>query len=117
MWNELAVSIALALFGLFGATLLRKRDLQTEGRTRFVLCSTSHTRLFPVRHSFKYSLLYVFISLDEPESNPFCAIDKWRIFRIRNADYLGSPPCGKRLLEKLHWHLKQHVLYIQVALT
>lgn len=110
MWNELAVAIALLVGSLLAIIFLRIGSASTpESSTRLVLCSTSHTRLFPIRHSFRYSLLYVFLSLDKPQSNAFFAIDKWRIFYIRSSDYLGSPPCSQSILEKLKWHLQDHV--------
>jgi DUF1365 family protein len=76
---------------------------------QLLICSTSHTRFFPVRHSFTYPLLYVFLRINKPFSNVFFALDKWRLFSIRTDDYLGSPPCGPTLMDKLYWHLDQHV--------
>jgi len=77
--------------------------------TKLLVCQTSHSRIFPVRHSFSYPLLYVYFRIDEPGANRFWAVDNWRLFHVQSDDYLGSPPCGKTLMEKLKWHLKQHV--------
>jgi Protein of unknown function (DUF1365) len=76
---------------------------------RLLICSTSHTRFFPVRHSFSYPLLYVFFPIDKTITSNFFGVDKWRIFYVKSDDYLGSPPCGSSLIEKLRWHLDQHV--------
>jgi DUF1365 family protein len=109
--KDVGVCVA-ALCVLIAARLLHAAYSAScvEGTARLVLCSTSHTRLFPVRHSFSYPLLYVFFPLEDPQTNAFFAIDKWRIFHIRSADYLGKPPCGNAILQKLRWHLKRHVL-------
>jgi len=72
---------------------------RTSGK--LVVCETSHTRLFPVRHSFKYPLLYVLFPIDRPP--------RGILLNIRDQDYLGSPPCGTRLKDKLKWHLERHV--------
>jgi hypothetical protein len=116
MWTQATIPIAGILIVLYVVrTVLRLRALSSNGDpsfdkgTQFVVCSTSHTRIFPVRHSFRYPLLYVFFPLHTPETNFFFEIDKWRIFHIQSDDYLGSPPCGQSIPEKLHWHLKRHV--------
>ena len=80
--------------------------------TRLLICSTAHTRFFPVRHSFSYPLVYVFFRIDKPTTTPLFALDKWKLFHIRSKDYLGSPPCGASLEEKLRWHLEKHVHFI-----
>ena len=77
--------------------------------TKLLVCQTSHTRFFSVRHSFSYPLLYVYFQVNNPGTTSFWAVDNWRIFHVRSADYLGSPPCGNNFLEKLKWHLTQHV--------
>ena len=76
---------------------------------RLFLCSTTHTRFSPVRHSFSYPLLCSYIQLDSVTNTLFFAVDKWAIFHIRSKDYLGSPPGAQSLREKLRWHLNQHV--------
>jgi hypothetical protein len=86
----------------------------SKSDARLLICSTSHTRFFPVRHSFSYPLLYVFFPLDKAITSPFFRVDKWRIFHVKSEDYLGSPPCGSSLLEKLRWHLDQHVYSVSL---
>lgn len=95
-------------------SLMFKNPRWSSSRTyshgpRLFLCSTTHTRFSPVRHSFSYPLLCSYIRLDSVINTVFFAVDKWAIFHIRSKDYLGSPPCGQSLREKLRWHLNQHV--------
>src|SRR5947207_15924843 len=106
MFYESCVSILiLIILAEFAITLL----CPSRSDAQLLICSTSHTRFFPVKHSFTYPLVYVFFPIDNPGENIFFAVDKWRIFHVRSGDYLGSPPCGPGLIEKLRWHLEQHV--------
>lgn len=86
---------------------LNRKNSHTNGR--LVICSTQHTRFFPVRHSFTYPLLYVFFDITENIDTAFFSLDKWRLFSVRTADYLGNPPNCHSLHEKLKWHLERHV--------
>ena len=78
-------------------------------KSRLLVCSTTHTRFFPVQYSFSYPLLYMYFRIDTPIKTSLVGLDKWRIFNIQSRDYLGAPPCGPSLLEKLRWHLNRHV--------
>jgi len=102
LWIALVVGALIFVYFLY-------RSGKSVGGPQLVVCSTSHSRFFPVRHSFTYPLLYIFFRIDKPTTSSFFAVDKWRIFHVRSDDYLGAPPCGKTLMEKLRWHLEQHV--------
>lgn len=104
-------TLATAVLLSVGVFLLSPgpRGCRGSGDTKLLICQTSHSRVFPVRHSFSYPLLYVYFRIDEPGANRFWAVDKWRLFHVQSDDYLGSPPGGKTLMEKLKWHLEQHV--------
>ena len=106
--NTYVLGTLVVLFLSVGVLLLRPEGSEKIG-TKLLVCQTSHTRFFPVRHSFSYPLLYVYFRIDDAGSNAFWAVDKWRIFHVRSEDYLGLPPCGTSLMDKLKWHLKQHV--------
>jgi len=101
------VGYALVILVLSVGAFVLRGGQRTD--TKLLVCQTSHTRFFPVRHSFSYPLLYVYFQVNNPGTTNFWAVDKWRIFHVRSADYLGSPPCGNNFLEKLKWHLTQHV--------
>lgn len=105
------LSTVIVIFLCVGAVFFVRSHYSSDGsESRLLICSTSHTRFFPVRHSFTYPLLYVFFPINNPAESAIFAVDKWRVFHIRSDDYLGSPPCGPSLMEKLRWHLEQHVL-------
>ena len=112
MFVYIIAVVLVTLLVLLSSSSSKKTDarlsLLKDFSPRLLICSTGHSRFFPVRHSFKYPLLYIFCPLDS-SSSLFFAIDKWRIFHIRTADYLGHPQCGPSLTEKLRWHLQQHV--------
>jgi len=84
-----------------------KTSKATDGQ--LLVCSTTHCRFFPVRHSFTYPLLYAIFRIDEDIDTPLFAIDRWRILQVRTDDYLGNPPGCRSLHEKLKWHLNRHV--------
>ena len=92
MYYEIGGAIVILLLVLLSIQ-------QTSGD--LVVCETRHTRLFPVRHSFKYPLLYAFFPIDRPP--------RGLLINVQSQDYLGSPPCGSQLQDKLKWHLDRHV--------
>jgi DUF1365 family protein len=86
-----------------------KRLRKSEGE--LLLCTTEHARVLPVKHAFRYPLLYAYVPLrrELEHCNPLFAIDKCRVLQIQTKDYLGAPPGTFTLLEKLNWHLRRHV--------
>ena len=101
----------LGIVGIIGFAAMAWLTLETNSATdgQLLICSTTHSRFFPVRHSFTYPLLYAFFRIDADIDTPLFAIDRWRILHVRTADYLGNPPGCRSLHEKLKWHLRQHV--------
>jgi len=101
----------LGIIGIISFAALARRCLKTNSATNghLLICSTTHSRFFPVRHSFTYPLLYAFFRIDENIDTPLFAIDRWRILHVRTDDYLGNPPGCRSLHDKLKWHLHRHV--------
>lgn len=75
-----------------------------------LVSSTFHARFKPVRHSFRYPVLYVGVDLDciGYVDSIFSTVEKtWRPLHLRSADYLGTKH-GGTIKEKLWAHLTDH---------
>lgn len=100
------ISVGLIIFA--GSTYIAFRRSESPGANPpdqdrlqlepvFFCCRTNHTRLFPRRHSFAYSVLEVGIPLSFKGSigrlfsfnnGSNCDGDKWTIFGVDSRDYL-----------------------------
>src|SRR5271156_6215010 len=110
IWGTAALAVAL-FFVVVRYTrkyTLDDGQIGIPSKPCLLVCSTTHRRFFPVKHDFKYPLLYAFLPLDGQSGT---TVFKWwsGVFRIASDDYLGDPPCNRNLLDKLRWHLQRHV--------
>ncbi|PKC64453.1 hypothetical protein RhiirA1_537036 [Rhizophagus irregularis] len=107
---------------------------QVNTRHKIYFCKTYHSRFWPVKHSFKYPVLFVGVDLDILEQQQYKKDghslfdigynNSSIIFNINDDDYLGKINSGddnlenpyiqkpknqiKSIKEKLLWHIKQH---------